>query len=237
MSVPSSTFTAMTPRTRPGPARRVLDYVYIADLLDHYSPVALIGFARRLDPSLGHEDFASLARRLDGLPQMAFDSHLGRQRPEEVTHLAWTSSLPGPATPGRSAPAALSASAPPLAGISSAGHGENAPNQDSPPGGHATCPKSSRVAADPSDPNRTAIPGFPNDPMWTASSHGAAGNAKQTVTARKSDDDHRHPAEREQASITDSVLRLVRPSVPLLDRAGRNTDSYGFGRDTYKEAG
>jgi hypothetical protein len=44
---------------------RILDYAYTADLLEHYSPADLIGFARRLDPSLDRQDFANLARRLD----------------------------------------------------------------------------------------------------------------------------------------------------------------------------
>ena len=133
---------------------------------------------------------------------------------EEAT---WEQFATWPATPARSASAVPSASAPPpiraareraalTAGTSPAGLGQNVSNQNSPPGSHATCPKSSRVAADPSEPNRAATLGFPNDLTWTASSPGLAGNAKQTVTAQKSDDDHCHPAEREQASITNPVL-------------------------------
>jgi hypothetical protein len=51
--------------------RLVRDYMSTADLLDHYSPAALIGFARRLDPSLKPRDFADAALRLDQYPDSA----------------------------------------------------------------------------------------------------------------------------------------------------------------------
>lgn len=65
---------------------RIRDYAFTADLLDHYSPAELIGFARSLDPSLDRQDFANLARRLDQLPEIAFTFH-GLRHPEEVTRV------------------------------------------------------------------------------------------------------------------------------------------------------
>jgi hypothetical protein len=65
---------------------RIRDYAATADLLDHYKPEQLIGFARRLDPSLGRQDFADLAGRLDRAPEVAF-TYSGLRRPEEVTRV------------------------------------------------------------------------------------------------------------------------------------------------------
>ncbi len=65
---------------------RIRDYAATADLLDHYSPAQLVGFARRLDPSLDRQDFADLARRLDRAPEVAF-TYSGLRRPEEVTRV------------------------------------------------------------------------------------------------------------------------------------------------------
>jgi hypothetical protein len=65
---------------------RIRDYAATADLLKHYKPAELIGFARRLDPSLDRQDFANLAQRLDRAPEVAF-TYSGLHRPEEVTRV------------------------------------------------------------------------------------------------------------------------------------------------------
>jgi hypothetical protein len=65
---------------------RIRDYAATADLLEHYKPSELIGFARRLDPSLGRQEFADLAGRLDRAPEVAF-TWSGIKRPEEVTRV------------------------------------------------------------------------------------------------------------------------------------------------------
>jgi Nucleotidyl transferase AbiEii toxin, Type IV TA system len=48
------------------------DYLDTAAALEHYSPVELIGLARRLDPGLEARDFAEAAERLDHMPDSAF---------------------------------------------------------------------------------------------------------------------------------------------------------------------
>jgi len=65
---------------------RIRDYTATADLLDHYSPAELIGFARRLDPSLRRQDFAHLAQRLDELPEIALTA-MGALEPRDVPRL------------------------------------------------------------------------------------------------------------------------------------------------------
>jgi hypothetical protein len=65
---------------------RIRDYTATADLLDHYSPAELIGFAGRLDPSLGRQDFAHLAQRLDELPEIALTA-MGALEPPDVPRL------------------------------------------------------------------------------------------------------------------------------------------------------
>jgi hypothetical protein len=65
---------------------RIRDYAATADLLEHYKPAELIGFARRLDPSLSRQDFADLAGRLDRAPEVAF-TYSGIKRPEQVTRV------------------------------------------------------------------------------------------------------------------------------------------------------
>jgi hypothetical protein len=96
---------------------RIRDYAATADLLDHYKPAQLIGFARRLDPALGRQDFADLAGRLDRAPEAAF-TYSGLRRPEQVARVrdqfaAWPrdarqigSGRPQPerAAPGRDLP-------------------------------------------------------------------------------------------------------------------------------------
>jgi hypothetical protein len=65
---------------------RIRDYASTADLLEHYSPAQLIGFARRLDPSLDRQDFANLARRLDQFPEVALTA-MGALEPPDVPRL------------------------------------------------------------------------------------------------------------------------------------------------------
>jgi hypothetical protein len=65
---------------------RIRDYAATADLLDHYSPAELIGFARRLDPSLDRHDFTNLARRLDQMPEIALTA-MGALKPPDVPRL------------------------------------------------------------------------------------------------------------------------------------------------------
>jgi len=50
----------------------VRDYVDTAAALERFSVAELIGFARRLDPGLGDEDFADAGRRLDRLDDEVF---------------------------------------------------------------------------------------------------------------------------------------------------------------------
>jgi hypothetical protein len=65
---------------------RIRDYTSAADLLDHYSPAELIGFARRLDPSLDLQDFANLAQRLDQFPEIALTA-MRALEPQDVPRL------------------------------------------------------------------------------------------------------------------------------------------------------
>jgi hypothetical protein len=65
---------------------RIRDYAATADVLEHYKPAELIGFARRLDPSLDRQDFADLARRLDRAPEVAF-TWSGLRRPEQIARV------------------------------------------------------------------------------------------------------------------------------------------------------
>jgi hypothetical protein len=51
---------------------RERDYVDVAAVLDKYSPVDLLGMARRVDPGLEDEDIPMVGRRLDRLPDEAF---------------------------------------------------------------------------------------------------------------------------------------------------------------------
>jgi len=48
------------------------DYLDTAAALERYSPVELIGLARRLDPGLEDRDFAEAGQRLDHMPDSAF---------------------------------------------------------------------------------------------------------------------------------------------------------------------
>ena len=50
------------------------DYLDTAAALQRYSPAEVIGFARRLDPGLGCQDFAEAGQRLDQMPDYAFTS-------------------------------------------------------------------------------------------------------------------------------------------------------------------
>jgi hypothetical protein len=50
------------------------DYLDTAAALERYSPAEVIGFARRLDPGLGGQDFAEAGQRLDQMPDYAFTS-------------------------------------------------------------------------------------------------------------------------------------------------------------------
>jgi Nucleotidyl transferase AbiEii toxin, Type IV TA system len=48
------------------------DYADTARMLERFSPAALIGFARRLDPGLTARDFADAGRQLDRIDDDAF---------------------------------------------------------------------------------------------------------------------------------------------------------------------
>jgi len=63
---------------------RARDFAQTADLLQHWSPAELIGFAKRLDPALADRDFSRAASRLDSQPDIAFTA-LGVLRPHEVS--------------------------------------------------------------------------------------------------------------------------------------------------------
>jgi hypothetical protein len=65
---------------------RIRDYATTADLLEHYSPAELIGFARRLDPGLGGRDFAHAAERLDQMPEIALTA-MGALEPKDIPRL------------------------------------------------------------------------------------------------------------------------------------------------------
>lgn len=61
------------------------DYADVAAALERYSPAQLIGFARRLDPGLGGEDFAYAGRELDQMDDREF-AEIGLS-PHQVTAL------------------------------------------------------------------------------------------------------------------------------------------------------
>jgi hypothetical protein len=65
---------------------RVRDYAATADLLDHYRPADLVGFARRLDPGLDGRDFAHAAERLDQIPEIALTA-MGALDPRDIPRL------------------------------------------------------------------------------------------------------------------------------------------------------
>jgi hypothetical protein len=65
---------------------RIRDYAATADLLEHYSPAQLSGFARRLDPGLGDRDFAHVAERLDQMPEIALTA-MGALEPKDIPRL------------------------------------------------------------------------------------------------------------------------------------------------------
>lgn len=65
---------------------RIRDYAATADLLEHYRPEQLIGFARRLDPQLHSQDFTRTAERLDQMPEIALTA-MGALEPRDVPRL------------------------------------------------------------------------------------------------------------------------------------------------------
>jgi hypothetical protein len=164
---------------------RIRDYAATADLLEHYKPSELIGFARRLDPSLGRQEFADLAQRLDRAPEVAF-TYSGIKRPEEVARVkdqfaAWPRDPQQisvgrhqreRAAPGRERP--------------------ELPNRGT-PDSHTTSPPASRTAKNPPGRDRAGTPMLPVGPRRTASPPGAAGNARPSVTAQNSNDDQPSP--------------------------------------------
>jgi hypothetical protein len=142
---------------------------------------------RTLSPSLDRRDFADLAGRLDRAPEVAF-TYPGLRRPEQVARVrdqfaAWLrdtrqieTGADRPqrerAAPGRGLPEAL----------------RSEPPDQGTPDSHMTSPAASRTAKNLPGPDRAGTPG---PPRRTASPPGAAaGNAKQTVTAQNSNDDH-----------------------------------------------
>ena len=89
------------------------DYPDVAAALQRYSPAQLIGFARRLDPGLTGQDFASAGLQLDQMDDRAF-AGIGLSQ-HQVTTLrerfaAWprdartASQDPEPGTPARYRP-------------------------------------------------------------------------------------------------------------------------------------